>query len=94
LEWDGNIFSSAFQSRLDVQFCVDVTEHMDGTSVNLQGANRYVNVMRHNSSVPGEASNMGMQLQGSNATHFPTLTTQRLTDAKKYVVQLPSSTLM
>jgi hypothetical protein len=45
LESDGNIFSSALQSRLDMQICVDVTSHKNGD--NLQGANRLMNEMHY-----------------------------------------------
>jgi hypothetical protein len=43
---DAEIFFSALQSRLDMQICIDVTEHMNRTNVSLQGANRPVNGMR------------------------------------------------
>jgi hypothetical protein len=39
--------SPAFQTWMHALFCVDITEHMNGIQVNLRGANRLVNGIRH-----------------------------------------------
>jgi hypothetical protein len=44
---DAEIYSSALQSRLDVQIWVDVIQEMIIANVNPQGPNRLANETRH-----------------------------------------------
>jgi hypothetical protein len=73
----------------DFAFCVDITQYLNELNRNLQRMNKLINKMFAKiKAFESKLQLWELQLRSNNMAHFPTLRTEKPTDAKKYAEEI------